>query len=593
MKLLTRQIDPDNERGATLLYVIISIVVFSFFGGILYSHLSTSNMAQINTSFTTRAVHLGQSGYRYFTAAYKNTGPSAFEKHTVMETLNGKTFRLNNNDGTFTININPYYYRSSDSDKTLDIGNNTLDVRFPGNETFTIPTFGELAVYLATGYKYFSYNGITDLGSGNYRLSNISSTDFPIQINQGNSIMPVLHPGTAVTFSEGGSLVITDPVPILPPRYGFFEINGDSESYIYYYADRNGNSLDNIRTITDPTLSFTHTLDTSSKIIVHTSALILSTGSFSGNTSHTFSRLALLGYTSGGNSDNSGDTSSFTDDGSGNPTDNWNWQNDDLNILQAKDNALEIKINNQGDGMGSGTVALDWENIPNFPSFEEARVANGGLLSYEMQMKIKIDNQGLKGNHYMLGLSFRLNGTDSFSGDAYGVSFFRSYSNAPDNKKPAWLKHDNFATIANLGDPEGTVNAVLWKKINGVYSVLYSEQLTPGNEKGVVSGGELKDWSAIIVNVEETETSNNIHVSVQGTDIYPRDTIHWDYTQFNPVVDTPDSSLTTDNYYPPNPEEVGIHAFYDSPAGNDEFVDDFSIRVVGADNSGGTGIPGF
>jgi hypothetical protein len=76
-------------------------------------------------------------------------------------------------------------------------------------------------------------------------------------------------------------------------------------------------------------------------------------------------------------------------------------------------------------------VAWCWQNNqPAAPNLTDARFENGGLLSYEAQVKIKLIQQGANdGFHYMMGISFRLDteGTATVSDDdSYGISFFRS-----------------------------------------------------------------------------------------------------------------------------------------------------------------------
>jgi hypothetical protein len=47
-----------------------------------------------------------------------------------------------------------------------------------------------------------------------------------------------------------------------------------------------------------------------------------------------------------------------------------------------------------------------------------------------------------------------------------------------------------------------------------------------------------------------------------------------------------DGTLTSENFDTGRPVEIGIHAFYDSPAANDQFFDDFGMVIAKSGDSG-------
>jgi len=59
-------------------------------------------------------------------------------------------------------------------------------------------------------------------------------------------------------------------------------------------------------------------------------------------------------------------------------------------------------------------------------------------------------------------------------------------------------------------------------------------------------------------------------------------TIIW--TESTKIVD---GTFTSENFDTRRPDEIGVHAFYDSNAANDQFFDDFAMRVVGAGDGSG------
>ncbi|MDH3359563.1 MAG: hypothetical protein OEL55_01705, partial [Desulfobulbaceae bacterium] len=181
----------------------------------------------------------------------------------------------------------------------------------------------------------------------------------------------------------------------------------------------------------------------------------------------------------------------------------------------------------------------------------------------------------------------------------------------------------------------GKAYIVLWKKINGNYTILDYRKAQIAD--GVVDeNGNLKNWSTLMVRVAEqyiTDTDGNyldingqittnpaervrenvISAYVQGEDDtdakayqYQRQTtncscattacscsIHWDYDTFNPVNwitagtgTIVDGSLTSLNFAILSPEEVGIHYL---GANGERFFDDFALTFDGGGASGGGG----
>lgn len=269
----------------------------------------------------------------------------------------------------------------------------------------------------------------------------------------------------------------------------------------------------------------------------------------------------------------------------------------------------------------SALISLKWDGNPDLPDLSAQWANFDGLLNYALQIKANADVQGSKGEHFILGVSFRLdtNDTAGTSDDRfYGISFFRSIGRG-DVQKPAWVNNldANFDAIMN-----GNVYLILWRKISSGSSYILMDYKLLTIADGVVDNGELKAWSTLVVDVQEryqTDGSgqyildglgnrireNLITGYVQGTGVYSRNTINWDFSNFNLVVwgwkipgqsviapqTVVDGTLTTVNFDTRRPEEAGIHGYYDSPAANDQFLDDFSftLRTTGGSGGGGGG----
>ncbi|MCG6551381.1 MAG: hypothetical protein L7F77_03570, partial [Candidatus Magnetominusculus sp. LBB02] len=257
--------------------------------------------------------------------------------------------------------------------------------------------------------------------------------------------------------------------------------------------------------------------------------------------------------------------------------------------------------------------------------------AANNLLSYDLQVKVKVDAQGSHGKTYMEGLSFRFgedNHTTSGAFDStFGVSFYRRDCSGC----PAW--NDTLTSSGGFNVlTDQYVYLVLWRELQGTYKLLDYKKLTTSD--GVVSdnnsGATLNDWSTILVSVVETLSGtkryNNVYVyTASASNVIPPNTtvyqkavlggtINWTYafrgstwtnysanwstnptfaskpnytylTSPNPYII--DDNLTTVNFATYKPPEIGIHDFYDSNAANDAFFADFAMRLnaVGAANT--------
>jgi type II secretory pathway pseudopilin PulG len=231
-----------------------------------------------------------------------------------------------------------------------------------------------------------------------------------------------------------------------------------------------------------------------------------------------------------------------------------------------------------------------WKVAPENPDLDQAWSENNELLSYEAQVKIKLEgDKGGQGDHFMQGISFRLSPQNpswtNNSVRSYGISYFKS----TDSSWPFDVGLDtSFNAIMNDSDPY----IVLWEKINNnnTLALLDYKKLTLSD--GVLDGSELEDWATIVVKVEEKFTGpggtreNHISGFVQGPDTIPQGTIEWDYSDYNivswntndpqPVLD---DSLTTTGFDTQKPDEIGIHAFYESSKENKQYFSDFSLKL--------------
>jgi hypothetical protein len=147
---------------------------------------------------------------------------------------------------------------------------------------------------------------------------------------------------------------------------------------------------------------------------------------------------------------------------------------------------------------------------------------------------------------------------------------------------------------------------VLWKRINGGSITLIDYRTLPAGDENSVTGGELSPWCTMLVKVDEEyidgtsgARQNRITAHVQDEDEIPKGTVTWNYNHYNQVPwntsgsEVVDSTLTSSSFdgCDPDdescPDEIGVHAFYDSNAANDQFFADFSLAGPGFGSSGG------
>jgi len=267
-----------------------------------------------------------------------------------------------------------------------------------------------------------------------------------------------------------------------------------------------------------------------------------------------------------------------------------------------------------------GQMNLAWQDKP---SLDLVQVWSyyGGLLSYDMQAKTQpfdTGDQSAYSEHYMLGLSFRVN---TNNGSCYGLSFFRSL-----NKKPSPGIKWPVQLPAEFQALRGTnIHVVLWHRPSDIgsvtnYVLIKSRRLAPSDgllvwrqlNPSQPGSWELRDYATLLLELKEkyasgsTNRENHISVYTQNPDVYPRwadgDPVHaewqentnkfphkltWDSGESEVV----DSRSTSAGFGTIKPNEVAIHVFYDMPGASKQFFDDFALRVPFTGNPyGGTQI---
>ncbi len=262
--------------------------------------------------------------------------------------------------------------------------------------------------------------------------------------------------------------------------------------------------------------------------------------------------------------------------GTGDTLDPAEWNVTGVADLELGDEKVELNDNGEGDTQ----ISLDWSNASStmMPNLGEVWDYSSGLLTYEVQVKVRLAN-GLDifDHDVMAGISFRLNtqGDANINNDSfYGVSFL-------------WCQdHSDLPAFCGSAFTESYI--VLWRQAANGSKTLIGKQLARSVSPSLVSGflsNKLVDWATLVVRVQEqfnptTGTRENLIYAFAGVpSTSPKGDIHWDYSNYTAVrwqtsftgTDcsggqkscAADSTLTTVNFNTQPQDEIGLHAFGD------------------------------
>ena len=177
-----------RQRGAMLVTLIATMVVFSALGAIMVGMFGTSALSQVSGNNSLRAYYLAESGFRYAASAYVNVAGADAPTREIarddllVNQLNGKTFSLGT-DGSFSLGLYPYYFKVTEPPVT-------------GNAVLKMAVTGEFP--------------ITDLSQyiGWAKVTNASGNPFYMQVV---GVFMSAPPGKVIEFTKSTNWVTTDP----------------------------------------------------------------------------------------------------------------------------------------------------------------------------------------------------------------------------------------------------------------------------------------------------------------------------------------------------------------------------------------------
>ena len=477
---------PVNQRGAILLALIGTMVIFSVLGAAMLSFVNSSTFNQVTSTGSTRAYYLAEGGMRYAGSQFKNAGTDEHIKDNMLESLNGHDFSMSS-DGTFHLDAYPYYLKTT----TVPSGT-TLLAKFPGSvplSPYSLPASGYLKIGTNKTPRY--YSGYTGTGSNvNFTMSS-ALTGFTATVN---NVLPVGQ-AASTTLSRLGTLTLSSGAAAFPLVNGTFTIGTATSTMgtnqaVFSYKTRSGNALQGVTLSTDPTSSGTFSVNvpTGAYITLMKFVNLRSTGIYAPlQASRTISYSVPIGWVA---ASGAGGKSQKTDKFDN--TDSW------LTGAETGDHAIadyalrvtgtEAPFGILRNNIRFSFLGLNW--LAAGVDLNQSWSLADYFLSYDTQVKIRVNDQA----YYMAGIIFRADTSER----SYGVSYLRGKNGKswgadidgiPDEVCPT----DNTPMIVLWVKPRSNETDMKW---------LAYKTLSTGD--GVVNSSEkLIDWSTLVVRVIE------------------------------------------------------------------------------------------
>jgi hypothetical protein len=184
-----------------------------------------------------RAYYLAESGLRVVASEYTGATTVA-EKNTVLENFHNNSVALPGNQGSFSVQLFPYWFYSSanysDTDNTIALnvpgGVPLVNQDDPGTQ-ITFPSSGLLKIKGQT--KVVEYNSTPTISGNTITFTNVT-IPAGYSISAGDELFFAFtgDPGSGnQAVADGGSLVLPGEAHILPSKNGSLKIG--KHDYIY------------------------------------------------------------------------------------------------------------------------------------------------------------------------------------------------------------------------------------------------------------------------------------------------------------------------------------------------------------------------
>lgn len=464
-----------NRRGSLLIGLIITMVVFAALGAAMLPLTTTAIYNPIGANSAARAYFLAESGYRYAASVFLHAGDES-DQDDALETMHNQTYTLSDQEGQFQLSVYSYWFKT---------------VSAPNGRNLTAEAIGGIPSDITFGAGYLYING----WSYSYSSASVNGDQVTFVRSHWEGNWPYISTGTACyptvlsysyhsqTVTEGGNITFNSwyPANAFPEKNGRISIN----DHIYQYATCNltTNQLEGITDPNDDDMD-TFYVSNNTSIILQKFISFHSVGSFAPGGVMAASREVI--YHVPIDTGETTATSEFHD-----TFENMNkWHDSTMGshaiASVSGDNALDVTGYTDTQ---RAVIALDWDETD--VDLEESWESAGNYLSYDVQVKVMVDNE----SYYMAGITFRMES----DGDGYGVSFLRGVNGYPydgvyDDLVPP-VYQSGYVTYPMI---------VLWRQWNNdnqrewlAYKVLSS------SDHVVDSDSYLKSFSTLVVRIQE------------------------------------------------------------------------------------------
>lgn len=231
-----------RQHGAVLLSVIVTIMAFSVLAATLVPMMTGSLMGEISAVQGDQAYYLAESGFGAAGSMFLAAGDEQARKD-LLETMDGSTYNLSGNAGSFTLGVEPYWYEVTNNTGT------TLTTRAYGTPP-TLPTNTAGRIRVGTGSTFYGYSNIAV--SGDTVTFTLTSTPSPL-IASGTDVFFSGQPSASQTVTQRGNLTLNSThVSAFPNVNGMFTIrDGTTHTgrVAYVYRRKTGNTLEDVRLV--------------------------------------------------------------------------------------------------------------------------------------------------------------------------------------------------------------------------------------------------------------------------------------------------------------------------------------------------------
>ena len=504
-----------GQRGTMLIGLIIILIIVSVLGTAMLSFFSTSTMSQLGGNSSMQAYYLAESGFRYVDSQYR----SSADKETILIDLHESAYEVADG-GKFKLAIYPFYYRVAG-----DPGGDTeLIAHVPGGIPDDLPS-GSWSGRLKIGSDVFPYiSAILDRGTNSITFT-IESGTWP-SIKKDTVILPSsrtnIPAASSIVIGRNGNIELEagkGSAQAFPLINGSIRIYESPTRWNYFtYEKRNDRTLEGILLANDPGAAFSLTITGNTDIVMDKYVQVKSTGIVEEKSDLKTEREILYSVPLPDTlpTEKVKALERFED---GALPQSFLGGIGQIGGHEISGGALHVTSTDTVGASGGvwSRIYFNWNNTS--AHLGDIWKGAGHLLGYDLQVKIRVDNQP----YYMAGMSFRETGSGN-----YGVSYVRARQKKvggvwvnddgiPSGLKPldAIFPHDALLENALIGGSEYQYSMpviVLWKKTGGIYTWLAYK---------ILSANDYVVFAPIPGQPEKLRPADWSNIQVRLTEAYP------------------------------------------------------------------------